>query len=342
MAKTADPFVGRLLDLGLSEELVSAAMPDWWEPSDSASNSAKTLASLLLARRLSLDPRTLLDDNVPLGFLHTGPIKFNHMRLIDGPRKQALVAYAQGVGRIAVGAMPAGPVHDVPQDPLELRDALLGSDNAFVSFGDVLTACWSLGVPVLHLRVFPSTTKGVTAIAVRLGERHAILVARETGVEAQYMFHVAHELGHIALGHLKNFTAIVDADPLDIANGSDELIDDDEEVAADAYAQSLLTGSPSFSVGRDALSSSYGSASELARIALNASRSLRVDPGHLIMSFGFTTKNWALAIAAAKQLPQQQDEPGRMVNRVLWGQLQPSQTQGDAQARAFLEAVAPL
>jgi len=342
MARTVDPFVGRLLDLGLSEELVSAAMPDWWEPTDSASNSARTLASLLLARRLSLDPRTLLNDNVPLGFLHTGPTKFNHMRLADGLRKQALVAYAQGVGRVALGAMSAGAVYDVPHDPLELRADLLGSDNAFVSFGDVLAACWSLGVPVLHLRVFPSTTKGVTAIAVRLGQRHAILVARETGVEAQYMFNVAHELGHIALGHLKNVSAIVDADPLDPANGVDELIDDDEEVAADEYAQSLLTGKPSFSVGRDAFSSSYGSATELARIALYASRSLRVDPGHIVMSFGFTTSDWALAMAAAKHLPQQKDAPGRLVNRVLWGQLQPSRSQADEQARAYLEAVAPL
>lgn len=343
MTTSPDHFIDRLLDTGLSRELVDAALPEWWQPADANSTSARTLASLLLARRLSLDPRTLLDDNQPVGFLHSGPIKFKHMRLVDGPRREALVAFARGVGRIALGVMATGVAHDVPQDPLVLRQALMGSGGAFVSFGDVLTACWSLGIPVLHLRVFPSTTKGVTAIAVRLGQRHAILVARETGIDAQYMFHVAHELGHIALGHLRDAGAIVDADPLDPNNRADELVDDDEEVAADAYAQQLLTGQPSFNVlGGQMTSAAHGSAKELAELALQAGPQLGIDPGHIVMCYGHSTQNWSRAMAAAKLLPRQPSAPSALVNRVLWSQLKQEHGAMDEQARAYLEAVAPI
>lgn len=341
MAMTpADRIVERLLDAGFSREVVEASWPDWWA-SASPSSSSRTLISLLLARRLSLDPVSLLDDNVPIGFLHTGPTKFKHMRLAPGPRRNVLVAFAQGVGRIALAAVPPPPGHPIPVDPIELRQVILDSGRDFISFGDVLTACWSLGVPVLHLRLFPARTKGITAIAVRLGARHAILVARESGAEAQYMFHVAHELGHIALGHLKDASAIVDADPDDLENDPGELIDDDEEAAADAYAQGLLTGSPAFSVERMGMGHT-GSASELARRATETGRALRIDPGHIVMSFGHSTRDWALAMAAVKLLPAQSEKPGTLVNRVLWDQLTLRDSDGVEQSRAFLQAVAPV
>lgn len=343
MAIAPDKLVKRLLDAGVSQELVDVSVPDWWTPADYGSPSARTLVSLLLARRLSIDPETLLDDGVPVGFLHTGPTKFKHMRLADGERRDVLVAFAQGVSRILLSLQDPDLARPVPADPLELRRAVLGSGRPFVSFGDVLTVCWSLGVPVLHLRLFPAKTKGVTAIAVRLGGRHAILVARESGFEAQYMFHVAHELGHIALGHLQGAGAIVDADPNDPENKADELIDDDEERAADAYAQALLTGSEDFRVVRDSLgdnASKFGTARELAERAIGTGAGLGVDPGHIVMCFGYSTGDWVLANAAAKLLPSQPEKPGTMVNKVLWGQLRTDQQ--EEQSLAYLQAVAPV
>jgi hypothetical protein len=342
MAKNADRLVHRLLDIGLSQEMVDLTLPEWWVAEDYQSPSARAMASMLLARRLNLDPTTLLDDEVPVGFLHTGVSKFKHMRLADSARRNALVGFATGVGRILLSMAEHAPDHVVPANPLELRKALI-SGRPFVSFGDVITACWSLGVPVLHLRVFPAQTKGVAAIAVKLGGRHAILVARESGFDAQYMFHVAHELGHIALGHLGEGGAIVDADPNDPANKREELVDDEEEHNADAYAQALLTGSPSFEVfgaeekrGRQRL----GTARELANRAHELSGELAVDPGHLVMVFGHSTGDWELAFAAARQLPQQHHKPGSLVNRVMWSQL--GELQGDEQSIAFLQAVAPI
>jgi len=337
---STDRIIQRLVDAGFAQEFVRASLPEWWDPADDSS-SANTFVSLLLAKRLSLDPGTLLDDGVPVGFLHTGVPKFKHMRLTDGPRRDVLVAFAQGVGRVVVGEMGDTPQYPVPTDPVALRRDVLESGRPHVGFGDVLTVCWSLGIPVLHLKLFPARTKGVTAMAVRSGDRHVILVARESGSEAQYMFHVAHELGHIALGHLKDASVIVDADPNDPENSPDELIDDEEEIAADRYAQGLLTGNEDFSVDRDGLGTK-GSASELARKASSIGQELGVDPGHVVMSFGYSTGDWGLAMAAVAQLPGQSAKPATLVNRVLWDQLGPAMRGGMEESRAFLEAVAPI
>ncbi|WP_197033166.1 ImmA/IrrE family metallo-endopeptidase [Thiomonas sp. FB-Cd] len=340
MATSANLIVERLVEVGFAQDFVRASLPDWWDPTDNSS-SAKTLVSLLLAKRLSLDPESLLDDGVPVGFLYTGVPKFKHMRLAPGARRDVLVAFAQGVGRVVLGEMRKAPAQPIPTDPTAIRNLLLGSGRPYVSFGDVLTICWSLGIPVLHLRLFPARTKGVTAIAVRLGEQHAILVARESGSEAQYMFHVAHELGHIALGHLKGASAIVDADPKDPDNDPGELIDDEEEVAADRYAQGLLTGSENFSVDRDGLGT-HGTARELAQMAIAVGATMQVDPGHVAMSFGHTTSEWSMAMAAASRVATQSEKPGTLVNRVLWSQLGRAEADAMAQSRAFLEAVAPI
>lgn len=330
---------------GLSEELVRASLPDWWDQHDPQSPSSNAMVSLLLARRLSIDPETLLDDGVPVGFLHAGPTKFKHMRLAPGDRCDALVAFAQGVTRIVLSMMPAGGARALPSDAATLRAAILESGSSFVGFGDVLTLCWSLGVPVLHLRLFPARTKGVTAMAVRLRDRHAILVARETGLPAQYMFHIAHELGHIALGHLSNASTIVDADPNDSENAPEELIDDEEERQADAFAQLLLTGSPSFTVVSDQLGtngSRSGTVSELARLSVQVGRAYGIDPGHVVLCFGYSTGAWPMAMAAARKVQDQEEAPGTLVNRVLWQQLGDAAMPHDSAGAAYLQAVAAI
>lgn len=334
-------LIDRLAEAGFPESFVRASFPDWWTPEQGETTTGRTLAALLLARRLSLDPESLLDDNVPVGFLHTGPTKFKHLRLRPGPQRDALTAYCQGVARLVLTAQDRQ--EEPPEIPgaLELRQSILESGRDNVGFGDVLSLCWAMGIPVLHIRLFPATTKGLTAMAVRMGRGHAILVARESGVAAQYMFHVAHELGHIALGHLKQVAAIIDADSKDPDVVSGGLVRDEEEEAADAYAQELLTGVSDFRVDRAVMSDSqmrFGTARELAAKVLIVGRELGVDPGHIAMCFADSTGEWGLAQNAVKLLPHQSEKPGTLVNRVLWQQL------GDIprdQSMSFLRAVAP-
>jgi len=332
--------IDRLADAGFPESFVRASLPDWWTP-EGETTAGRTIAALLLARRLSLDPESLLDDNVPIGFLHTGPTKFKHLRLAPGPQLNALTAYCQGVARLVLSIQqPPSEPQELPA-ALELRRTILESGRDNVGFGDVLSLCWAMGIPVLHIRLFPATTKGLTAMAVRVGHGHVILVARESGVEAQYMFHVAHELGHISLGHVRQVSAIIDADSRDPETAGKDLVRDEEEEAADEFAQELLTGVRSFRVDRAILEGSdtkLGTARELANKALLVGQELGVDPGHVAMCFGDSTGEWGLAQNAVKLLPRQPEKPGTLVNRVLWQQLG---SNTEDQSISFLRAVAP-
>lgn len=337
MSTTAN-LLERLRAAGFSEDCVRAALPEWWSAEEENSSSAQTLVALLLARRLSLDPQSLLNEQSPVGFLHAGPTKFKHLRLGDGARLRALTAFSQGVARIIFAVMSSEKSEIEYPSANEMRSSVLASGRSRVAFGDVLSLCWSLEIPVIHLRLFPARTKGITAMAVRIGSRFAILVARETGIPAQYMFHVAHELGHIALGHLADAATIVDADPNDPENQPEELVDDAEEQAADAFAQELLSGKHDFRVQRAGLQEqSLGTARELAERAISVGEHLRVDPGHVVMTFGDATGEWGLAMAAAKLIPDQLEVPGTLVNKVFWSQIQKA---SDYESLPFLRAVA--
>ncbi|WP_341916995.1 ImmA/IrrE family metallo-endopeptidase [Polaromonas sp. YR568] len=336
MSKT-DALLQRLGNAGFSETFVKASLPVGWIEEQDESSSSQMLARLLLARRLNLDPITLMDDGVPLGFLHSGPVKFKHLRLGPGPRREALTGFAIGVARILFSACSFSSQTGHAFSATEMRRSVLASGRDHIGFGDVLSLCWSLEIPVLHLQLFPAQTKGITAMAIRIGHRHAILVARESGPPAQYMFHVAHELGHIALGHLADSAAIIDADPNDPANDPNELVDDEEEHAADRFAQELLTGTSNFRVDRD-IKAARGNANELAKLAMISARKLGIDPGHIVLSFANTTGEWALAMAAIQLIPDQEKKPSHLVNEVLWSQIESTV---DEQSWAFLRAVAP-
>ena len=66
------------------------------------------------------------------------------------------------------------------------------------------------------LRIFPLKNKAMHAMVVRVRGRYAILLGRDATYPAPVAFTLAHELGHVLLGHLGDAPALVDLrDPCD-------------------------------------------------------------------------------------------------------------------------------
>jgi hypothetical protein len=169
-------------------------------------------------------------------------------------------------------------------------------------------------VPVLQLKVFPLPAKRMCAMAVRVGARYAILLAKESTFPAQIAYYVAHELGHIALGHLLSQPALVDvADPLGPDRGSDR-----EERDADNFALELLTGDKTPDVRTTA---QRFSAASLAKAVMSTGPQLRIDPGSLALCFGHNTGHWEKVFGALKILSPKREPIGIFVNRVAFSQL---------------------
>jgi hypothetical protein len=219
--------------LGLSGSAISAAWPGWW--SDDAEHSASARAELRfsLARKLGLDPRSLLEEQEP-SFVWRNNTKFKRLSTETAQERDAISSFGASIARTFVSATAEGPsIEGV--EAQSLRNSILAK-QPFVRLIDLLALCWAIGIPVAHLRVFPLSAKRMCAMAVRVGHRYVVLLGKDAMYPATIAYYLAHEVGHAALGHLAHETAVVDLqDPL-----SEESSTDDEEVAADKFALELL------------------------------------------------------------------------------------------------------
>jgi hypothetical protein len=152
------------------------------------------------------------------------------------------------------------------------------------------------------------------ALTVRIGDRHVVLIGRESMFPAQIAFVLAHEVGHILLGHLFGASALLDVeDPLK------RVSDDEEEVRADKFALELLTGDPSPHI--EANLARFTSL-ELADAALAAAADQDVDPGILALCLAHATGRWRQGYGALRIMPPGPVEVGDRLNEIARNQLE--------------------
>ena len=295
-SETARQLRGRLREMGLSESAIGAAWPRWWSNEADASVSAQTELRFSLARNLGLDPRSLFDVQERPRFAWHRQARFKHLTTEGDVERDAVGSFGRALGSLLVTAT------DSPVSPLSgesaghLREAILASQVPYVRLVDLLALSWSVGIPVVHLRVFPWPQKRMAAMSVRVDGRSVVLLAKDSEFPAQIAFYLAHELGHIALDHLEKEAVIVDLEQDNpIMDGQDA-----EEADADSFALELLTGQ-----SRPVIVSAINagsSAKELVRVARNSAEELRIEPGTLALCFGYSTQRWATANSALKQI----------------------------------------
>jgi hypothetical protein len=303
----------RLRRLGLSESAINAAWPTWWSQAADASASAQTELRFSLARKLGLDPRSLIDDDAEPRFVWRDEARFKHLAGEGDIERGALTSFGVALAHLLMAAAPPGrSIAGV--DASYLRALLLDTGRPFIALHNVLSLCWSFGIPVVHLRVFPWPQKRMAAMTVRIGERWAILLGKDAMYPASVAFYLAHELGHVALEHVSPGSLVVDLE----AESLSATTDDPEEQSADSFALELLTGEKRPEV----LSASpHYTAQELARVSLEAGPQLRIEPGTLALCFGFTTHDWRTANAAIQQIYASAKPVWREVNNLAMSQL---------------------
>lgn len=333
MSKT-EGLIHRLEDAGFAGDFVRTCLPDWWDEQAEDSESSWLQLQLGLAQRFSLDPLSVIDERVPLRLSSAGSPKFKHLKLTEA-QQLAANGFSKGLARLLLAAFPDAE-YPLPTSASELRQALLQNAGVdWIDLGALLMACSAFGIPVAHLTAFPAGIKGMAAMATAVRDRAVIFTARKPIHAAQVAFYVAHELGHIALGHVRNDRAIVEALSMDPDEIDDGVEVDDEEVAADRFAFELLTGIPDFSVGG---SVDRGTGRELARVATNAGLQNRIDPGLLILCYGKETGRWPVAVTALKLIQDNTARPvASQINRGLRSQLDPDML--SSQDRGYLDAV---
>lgn len=318
MTANTDNLRRELRRAGLSDQVISAAWPGWWSEDLADDPSGRIELRFALARCLGLSPKDLLGERVR--FVWNDEARFKHLAVQDEKHRAALASFGVTVGRALLRATPTvGSLADV--DASELRAALL-DDRALVDLPGLLYTCWSLGIPVVHLKVFPLETKSMHAMVVAVEDRYAVLLGREAKYPAPVAFTLAHEIGHVALGHLEGVPALVDME--DPATAVDR---DDQEQAADRYGLELLTGTQEPVIET---SGARMNAPALASAVIRASALMRIEPGTLALCLAHQTGAWAIAQSSLKFIYSQQQAVSRNVNILAASQLNWSSISDDS------------
>lgn len=309
----AEEFKQKLVhSTGLTESAITAAWPEWWSEAADASTSSQADLRFTIARKLGLDPRSLLDDETP-SFVWEDSAKFKNFRGDMQDARPAISSFGTALGRILIKGCPSfTPLHNI--NPLELRKSILAS-RPFVDLTSLIGFMWGVGIPVIHLRVHPLAAKHMCAMSIRAGERYAVLLAKDASYPAPTAFHLAHEIAHIALGHLSDGCSVVDMD--DPAERVEE--SDPEEIEADRYALMLLTGYPKL----DVVNTGAGrSARQLAAEAKRVAQSTAIEPGTIALCYGYTTKDWATPQKAMQFIYDKSAPVWERVNKIAATQIQ--------------------
>jgi Zn-dependent peptidase ImmA (M78 family) len=301
-------LISRLRSAGISRAAIRAAWPSWWSKEAASSPSARAELRFALARRLGLEPKPLLGERVK--FVWHDEAKFKYLTTEDAAQRAALTSFGLSVGRLLLRATPGGPLRI--SDAAGLRDAIL-MGSRFVDLNSIIAACWALGIPVIHLRVFPLEAKSMHAMVVAFDRRFAILLGRDAVYPAPVAFTIAHEIGHVMLGHLADAPALVDLEESAKTRDADE-----QEKEADRFALTLLTGSPEPDIRTNF---ERFNAPTLAKAVLDAADRYRVEPGTLALCLAYRRNAWSVAMASLRFIYDKSRPAWREVNGIANHQL---------------------
>ena len=327
--ENASRFRQRLKSFGFTDPAIEAVWPSWWSDDADSSFSAQTELRFSVARKLGLEPRSLLEDAGQPRFIWRDEARFKRLSGESEIERAGITSFGMAVGHLLLTATPEPPASP-PANASDLRQLILRHQQ-YVRLADLLSFCWAVSIPVIHLRVFPWPRKRVAAMTLRQNDRHAVLLAKDSMYPAHIAFYLGHELGHAVLGHLQPGHLLVDLDD-DTLTASEE---DAEEAAADRFALELLTGeaTPRVLPSTDSKISARG----LADAALNASKELRIEAGTLALCFGYSTGNWPVASAAMRHIYSEPKPVWREVNQIAVRQLATDAIPSDS--LPFLSAV---
>ena len=308
---------GRLGEVGLTRAFVKkTALPSWWDDHVASNPSGYSQGLLLLSRHLGLDLASLQSEDEPIRLRDFGVCKFKKRADVSEDELALARVLATRAAQLAASAVST-PAVAIPTNPDDIRQQILGEDAPWVGLDELLGYCWSIGVPVLHLDHFRKKAKRPDGFAARVNGRAAIVLCRHAKHSAWLLFILAHELGHLALGHVPEEGALID-------QGLDRNSPDAEEQAANAFAIELLSGRPD---RRFIAADRWPNAESLARSALAIGRQSMIDPGHIVLNYSHSmgASFFPVGNAALKLLDPQDDAVVRvrtkMAGNLDWSRL---------------------
>lgn len=300
--KPMQDLYARLSDVGIKRSFAKKVLPAWWDDDIASTPSGRQQAEMYFSSGFNIDLKSFSRQNELLKFSSIN-CKYKLTKSLDESHVETSANYVSALAKVAMQGIDRNQIQ-VPQDALELRAAILKTDQ-FVDLDSVLNWCYQAGIPVLFIDKLPG--KKMAGLVVRKKDRYAIVLSKK-GTASHLLFCLAHELGHIAHGHLPEDGFVADAS----IDGKTDRGDADEK-EADAFAIRLLNGK---SVAYTA-TGNLKSGKALFLAAKAKAEQERIDVGHIILNYGFNQKVHAVAAMAMRYVPNASNGVDR-VNAIFW------------------------
>lgn len=288
----------RLKDVGYTKSFIQKRiLPDWWDDSVADSPSGYSEALIAISRGLGFTFESLHTPEAALKLPSAEKYRLKKQASTDGESVRTVVNLACTTAHTMVRSLRNLPEYESTSDPLGIRDEIL-STHGIVDLDALLTWSWGRGIVVLPMDTFSGIGKKFTALAMYVESRPVVILASGHDGPPWHVFHLAHELAHISLGHVGPNEPFVVDEEISIQVDLENPQIDPEEGEADRFAVMLLTAQPSLD-----FSPQRGVDGEtLARNARRWRSALQISEGTLALMYGKSAGRMDIAQNALKSL----------------------------------------
>lgn len=308
----------RLKKLNLDETFVrQLALPSWWNKELDNKPIAVLEATGYIAQRLNLDLKSLILEEGQPQFKPLPHTKFKYHGQSEKAKPTTAQAIASQVAVVVARATQL-PFSPLPSDPLAIRQTIIEQYPQVTLYG-ILDYCWQHGIAMVYFNRYPKGTRKLAGMIQWVEEQYPVIVLSSSHTHpARLAFDLAHELGHLALGHINEGILLED-------KTLDQNSDDKEEQESNSFAAKLLVGK------LDNLIKSHGvnSGQQLAKKVLIAIEQIdrTVEPCALAFNYaGHYPQDWGKVQKAVQRLDSDSGNGIQTINtlldqRINWDQL---------------------
>ncbi len=275
---------------GFNRAFINKVLPEWWDEALADTPSGKQYASLHLARVFSLAPESLKDNAEAVCFNLGGNHRFKHRVNLGEEDLNVATAVAYSAARIAAENFKTPFDTSADLNWTAIRKQLLQHEK-WVSLPALVGFCHSVGIPVVFIKNFPAHASKMAGLALQVAGR-PVIVLTQVKAHGFMLFDLAHELGHIALGHLNEANGGVFVDRKIDSGATDNL-----EAEANRFAFGVISGKEDLRIGPKG---GYLTGPNLARAAQVFGKEHAVHPTHIALNYGYSMRHWGVAINAIK------------------------------------------
>lgn len=287
---TMSSLYDKLSQVGLNRDYVrNNGLPSWWNDELNDKPVAVLEGAGYIADNLNLALESLLvEENIR--FNHPPLTKFKlHNRNSD---KKPTVARSL-VSRVAELIAYGTEVNftSLPTDVKKIRTEIL-TNHTTVNLISLLEYCWSKGIVVGYFHHFPKNIKKFAGLIQWQFDCPVIILSSKPTHSARLAFNLAHELGHLALEHLKEGILVDEEIKFDC--------NDNEEFQANQFATQLLLGDCDNCLDDKHI---YNSIQLINCAQLKSKQNPSVEVESIVLNYGWhTKKNWGFVNKALKKL----------------------------------------